>query len=221
MINPIELTPKPTPIERPLAEVLEDIELWKNTANVPVWVAGHGTPCDDPQSFFDYGVEMGSYDELANMTIPVETDDTEALKILLDHWPHRDSAHVVLLGAQRPQKPEKLGADHDVIKWLWMEGLIQQADNSKFNREETNYIPTEWVLGVYDRNSGNVTMNPHFSGREVHAMDMENSSGRTALTLKLGNRMLQEQFEPASDVSHIPLPEIPTYEVGGHAPNVW
>ncbi len=185
--------------EQPLDQVIDDINLWIATLDQPVWIAGHGTASDNPNDFFEHGLEIKNND-LSSSTIPVETSDPGSLRAQLDNWPHHQSPNVVLLGAQRPHNTEKLGKAHEGLKSLWMDGLIQEGP-SKFIKpgRDGYFVPTEWVLGVYNSTSGNVTLNPHFSGREVTKGDMESSAGERISSLHVGLGGLAMRDTGASD----------------------
>lgn len=159
---------------KPLEEVVAGFRAWQEQSSDPVLFAGHGTISDRPEDFFEDGIIIGRHDSLHETVVPLAADDQGALRGQLDHWPHRDSAHVVLVAAQSPHDYSKLGEILVAAPALWMEGLIQKTE--KWGRE-VNHIPTDWVIGVYSRDTGDVTMNPNFSGREVTKADLENSGG--------------------------------------------
>lgn len=160
----------------PLQEVVDGLNKWQEELGVRIWLAGHGTQHEQPEDFFERGVEMfnplkGNYGSVMDMTVPLQHDDYEGLQQTLNNWKHLNAPRVVLLAVRNPSESSDLD---DLPPALWVDGLIQVKNDGE---KDINYIPSEWVLGVYDRDTGKTVMNPRFTGREVTEADMKSSGG--------------------------------------------
>lgn len=195
-----EPTPTAEQVRLPFEQVVQDINLWKDTISDPVWVAGHGTHHNNPDDFFRDGLVMHDYDDVFSTVLPIDTDDTEALKNQFDHWPHLDAGRIVMLAGQMPHRLEGLGERHSKGHF-WQEGHIQKTE--RYGRE-VNHVPTDWVMGVYDRSTGMVTMNPHFTGREVTKADIDTSQGHYSSMWRSTDRIIQQSRE-SDFVSSTPI----------------
>lgn len=197
----------------PLKEVFDGLNKWQEDLGVPIWLVGHGTLHEQPEDFFQRGLEMfnaikGNYGSISDMTTPLQHDDYEGLQRTLNNWRHYDASTVVLLAGQYPSEHSDPNGLPPV---LWTDGLVQTKNDGK---KDINYIPKEWVLGMYDRDTGQTIMNPSFTGREVTAADMETSGGDRYQSMLVGRKRMGEiaaateyvKTHPDEQIVPIPMP---------------
>lgn len=178
--------------EQSLEQVQQNLVEQSKEKDAPMLLAGHGTNVSDPSLFFD-GLGTG-YDSI-HATAVVLTPGDSNLRDTLSTWRHRDASSVVLIAASHPGSNSTLDEKQ---RMFWDDGLIQPADENKEWPEGQGFkyeIPGEWILGVFKRNTGKVTMNPNFTGREVTPEDMETCEGaRYRSAADVGALTLQDVF---------------------------
>lgn len=108
---------------------------------------GHGTPADDPESFFQHGIETDSNPSLSRYTLPLDATNSA----LADDWPHkRDPSkptNVVLVAIPNPD-PKR-------------HAYLSSVDKYVFD-EDVKRLDPRFILGFYDAAEQRVTLNPDF-----------------------------------------------------------
>jgi hypothetical protein len=171
---------QPSLVQRPVTEVFDALRERSLAERAPMHVFGHGTLQDDPENFFRDGLVMfnpikGNYEGIDEMTLQLDLDDQPGTDALLKDWPHLHAPNVLLLAVSAPGE----GLNESQKHW-YFDGMIQRSGKVRetiAGQEEASHIPTDWVLGMYNADSGLVTLNPAFTGRQVTQEDFSNSAG--------------------------------------------
>ncbi len=141
---------------------------------------GHGTAQENPEDFFSRGLEMfngekGGYGDLSSMVLNLDIEDAQATRAMLGEWPHHGMRNILLLAVSAP------GEDlDDSQRRFYLDGLVQDSGRTKEfigGEEEVPHVPSEWILGMYNADSGMVTLNLAFTGRRLTPEDFEKSLG--------------------------------------------
>lgn len=158
-----------TPEQRQLIEISDSLQSFNYS------LFGHGTPFDDPASFFESGMLVSPGFRLIETALKLDPDNIE----IIDDWPHKKYSaqpSVVLLAIPNPD-PEQ-GIPMEAIN-----RYVFEPDNTA---EKTRYhLPAKYVVGFYQSGTRSIELNPNFNltdasyGEDIAEIDARQREVRT------------------------------------------